>query len=91
MSKTYLISLDTLKTIGHGALGALTFGAYNQYLTTKTMELNNEKMAIQNKYDMEKIQQEHEKNMENIQKRYESDINELKGQINLLQTKSRWW
>ena len=39
MSKTYLLSSDTLKTFGQGALGAMTFGAYHQYTTNKIMEL----------------------------------------------------
>ncbi len=39
---TYLLSMDTLKTMGQGALGAMTFGAYHQYTTNKIMELNNE-------------------------------------------------
>jgi len=29
MSKTQLITMDTIKTIGQGALGAMTFGAYH--------------------------------------------------------------
>jgi len=40
---TYLLSMDTLKTMGQGALGAMTFGAYHQYTTNKIMELNNRK------------------------------------------------
>ena len=40
MNKTYLLSTDTLKTIGQGALGAMTFGAYHQYTTNKIMELH---------------------------------------------------
>jgi hypothetical protein len=28
MNKQYLISSETLKTFGQGALGAMTFGAY---------------------------------------------------------------
>ena len=39
MSKPYLLSSDTLKTISQGALGAMTFGAYHQYTTNKIMEL----------------------------------------------------
>ena len=54
MNKTYLISGETLKTIGQGALGAMTFGAYHQYTTNKIMELNNEKVEIQHKYFMDK-------------------------------------
>jgi hypothetical protein len=42
MSKTYLLSFETFKTIGQGALGAMTFGAYHQFVTNKIMDLNNE-------------------------------------------------
>jgi hypothetical protein len=31
MSKTYLLSGETLKTFGQGALGAMTFGAYHHF------------------------------------------------------------
>jgi len=75
-NKTYLMSMDTLKSIGNGALGALTFGAYNLYLTTKTMELNNEINAVKHKYEMDKAYK---------------DIDELKEQVKILQNKSRWW
>ena len=44
MNKTYLISYENLKTMAQGALGAMTFGAYNQFTTNKMMELNNEQM-----------------------------------------------
>jgi len=101
-TKTYIMSMDTLKSIGNGALGALTFGAYNLYLTTKTMELNNEINAIKHKYEMEKQQKEHEKYIdnkerehqkyiENTKREHDNDINELKEQIKILQTKSKWW
>ena len=41
-STKYLISLDNLKVVAQGALGAMTFGAYHQFTTNKMMELNNE-------------------------------------------------
>jgi hypothetical protein len=49
---TYILSMDTLKTIGQGALGAMTFGAYHQYTTNKIMELNNEKDELKHQHDM---------------------------------------
>ncbi len=63
MTTTYLISKDTLKTIFQGALGAMTFGAYSQYNTNKIMELNNEKINIEHKYLMDKIETEHKNEM----------------------------
>ena len=53
--------MDTLKTIGQGALGAMTFGAYHQYTTNKIMELNNEKIEIQHKYFMDKMEDKYKK------------------------------
>ena len=46
--RTYLLSADILKSIGQGALGAMTFCAYNRYSTIKLMELDTEKQKIQN-------------------------------------------
>ena len=43
MSKTYLLSGETLKTVAQGALGAITLGAYQQFTFNKIMDLNNEK------------------------------------------------
>lgn len=63
MSKQYLISTDTLKTVAQGALGAMTFGAYQQYNTNKIMELNNEKQDLQQKYFMDKMEAQHNKEM----------------------------
>ena len=42
-SKRYIFSGDTLKTILYGALGGMSFGVYNNFITNKMMELNNEK------------------------------------------------
>lgn len=53
--------MDTLKTIGQGALGAMTFGAYHQYTTNKIMELNNEKIELQHKYFMDKMEDKYKK------------------------------
>jgi hypothetical protein len=51
MSKTH----ETLKTICQGALGGITFGVYHHYTSNKMMELNNEKIKIQQKCFMDKI------------------------------------
>lgn len=80
MSKTnYLLSMDTLKTISQGVLGAMTFGAYHQYTSNKIMELNNEKQNLQQKYFIEKMENQHKKEME-----------ELKEKLNSIEQK-RWW
>ena len=80
MSKTHILSGDTLKTISQCALGAMTFGAYHQYTTNKMMELNNQKQDLQHKYFMDKMERQHHK-----------EIEDLKEKINKLEQKKRWW
>ena len=69
MSKTYIFSGDTLKTMLQGALGAMSFGVYHQFTTNKMMELNNEKQDVLHRYLMDK---------------HQTEIDELKEQINKL-------
>ena len=76
----YIISMDTIKTVCQGALGAMTFGAYHQYTTNKIMDLNNEKQEIQYKYFIDKIETQHNKEM-----------TELKDKLKELEQKRRWW
>ena len=59
MSKTDLTSSEIFKIIWQGALGGLTFGAYHQYTTNKMMELNNEKIEMQHKYFMDKMENDY--------------------------------
>lgn len=92
MSKTHLISGETLKTISQGALGAMTFGAYHQYTTNKIMELNNEKIEIQHKYFMDKMENQHKKEMiemENQHKLLNDKLEKLEKVVS--QQKSCWW
>ena len=99
MSKTQLISGETLKTISQGALGAMTFGAYHQYTTNKIMELNNEKVEIQHKYFMDKMENQHKKEMikmENQHKLLNDKLEKLEKELEKLekvvsQQKSCWW
>jgi hypothetical protein len=67
MNRPYLISGETLKTVSQGALGAMTFGAYHQYTTNKIMELNNEKIEIQHRYFMDKLEAQHKKEMQEME------------------------
>jgi hypothetical protein len=76
MNNTYLVSKDTIKTISQGALGAMTFGAYHQYTTNKIMELNNEKLELQQKIEMDKMETQHNK-----------EINELREKIDRLESR----
>ena len=59
MSKTYLVSGETLKTV---ALGAITLGAYQQFTFNKMMDLNNEKTNSTN----EIIKLEHRREMDKM-------------------------
>jgi hypothetical protein len=68
-SKRYIFSGDTLKTILYGALGGMSFGVYNNFITNKMMELNNEKQDLLHRYVMNK---------------HQTDVDELKEQINKL-------
>jgi hypothetical protein len=70
MSKQPLFDLSTnensfsfAKTVIQGALGAMTFGAYHQFVTNKIMELNNEKMEIQHKSDLVILELKHKEEM----------------------------
>ena len=92
MSKT-LISGETLKTIGQGALGAMTFGAYHQFTTNKMMELNNEKIEIQHKYFMDKMENKYKIDMD----KYKLEMDKMEIQNKLLNEKiekllnKSWW
>ena len=92
MSKT-LISGETLKTIGQGALGAMTFGAYHQFTTNKMMELNNEKIEIQHKYFMDKMENKYKIDMD----KYKLEMDKMENQNKLLNEKiekllnKSWW
>ena len=94
MSKTYLISGETLKTFGQGALGAMTFGAYHQYTTNKIMELNNENVEIKNKYFMDKMETQHKKemsDMENKQKILSDKFEKLEQVVSQKEKQKSWW
>jgi hypothetical protein len=67
-AKTYLLSLDTLKIMGQGALGAMTFGAYHQYTTNKIMELNNQKMDLQHRQEMDKLNERMNEKMDKMER-----------------------
>ena len=68
MSKTDLTSSEIFKIIWQGALGGLTFGAYHQYTTNKIMELNNEKIEMQRKCFMDKMENDYKMENERTEK-----------------------
>ena len=84
MNKTQLITVETLKTVGQGALGAMTFGAYHQYTTNRIMDLNNEKMNIQHRYDMDRMENQHRQEMKEM-------TDKLAKLEKMMETKRAWW
>ena len=102
MNKTQLITGETLKTIGQGALGAMSFGAYHQYTTNRIMDLNNEKMIIQHRYDMDRMENQHRTEM-NEQKRLMDEqkrlmdeqkqhmIEQMAKIEKMIEAKRAWW
>jgi peptidoglycan hydrolase CwlO-like protein len=92
MNKTYIMSIDTAKTILKGALGAMTFGAYHQFNTNKIMELNNEKQNLENKIILEKMekQQLEMKKQHLDMEKQQLEMHELNKKINKLEN-SKWW
>ena len=95
MSKTQVITGETLKTISQGALGAMTFGAYHQYNTNKIMDLNNEKVEIQHKYFMDKMEAQHKKEMSEMETYHKKEMTELNEKLEKLEKafekKNTWW
>jgi hypothetical protein len=82
---TYVMSFDTLKLFGQGALGAMTFGMYHQYTTNKLMELNNQQMKQEYNSEINIIKEQHKKDIE----QHKKDIEQLMIKIDN-QTKWFW-
>ena len=66
--------INDFKTIFQGALGALTFGIYHQYVTQSTINTNNNDMRIDMKKQLEMIDQDHKRIIEILK----SDIERLR-------------
>jgi hypothetical protein len=45
----------------------MTFGVYHQFTTNKMMELNNEKIEIQHKYFMDKMENKYKIDMDKME------------------------
>ena len=76
---TTIINREILKTISQGALGAISFGIYHQFVTNKKMEMNNQNIELSHKYYIDKLNLEHK-----------NEIDELNKKINKLERKF-WW
>lgn len=101
MSKTYLMSSDTIKTICQGALGALSFGAYHQFTTNKIMELNNKNMenthkndimTMEMKYknDMMMMENQHKNDMMTMENQHKNDMEKIMEKMNKLEKRWIW-
>jgi Mg2+ and Co2+ transporter CorA len=55
MSAKYLMNMETIKTCGKGALGAMTFGAYHMYVTNEMMKQNNEMIQMKTKETLKEL------------------------------------
>ena len=78
MSKTqYILSLDTLKTMGQGALGAMTFGMFHQFTTNKIIEINNEKIRL----EQEQMRNEHNRQISELKNSYQSQVKNCESQV----------
>ena len=66
--------INDFKTIFQGALGALTFGIYHQYVTQSTINTNNNDMRTDMKKQLEMIDQDHKRIIEILK----SDIERLR-------------
>ena len=75
---TTIINREILKTISQGALGAISFGIYHQFVINKKMEMNNNNIELTHKYYIDKLKLEHK-----------NEMNELNEKINKLE--SKWW
>jgi hypothetical protein len=92
MNKTQIISTDAIKTVCQGALGAMTFGAYHQFTTNKIMELNNEKIDIQNKYIIDKMENQYKTEIENIKTLHKNEIDEINKKLEkIMEMKKNNW
>ena len=65
---------NELKIVCQGALGALTFGIYHQYVTQSTINTNNNEMRTDVNKQLEMIDQDHTR----IIKTLKSDIERLR-------------
>ena len=72
MSKRYFFSIDTLKTMSQGALGAVTFGIYHRSTTNKMMEINNENQDLKHKVLLEQMKTQHNKEIAQLKEKINS-------------------
>lgn len=105
MSKPPIFDVSSLKTVVQGAIGAMTFGAYHQFVTNKIMEINNEKMEKQHKSDLEILDMKNKNDLAMLEMKNKTDlfIQELKHKeemkvfqeklekMEMKITKSSWW
>lgn len=82
MSSKFIMSgglADNVKSLFTGALGAMTFGMYWQFVNDQTMKINNEKQDLKQDLENFKHKVEIDKQKEEIHKAIKKMEN------------SRWW
>lgn len=82
---------DCLNTFCKGMLGALTMGAYTQYITGKMIERERRDMEKQNKLEMETQFYKNKKEMDIQETKYQIQIDQLKKEIKEIKQKQRWF
>lgn len=70
---TYLLSKDTLSMIGRGAIGAMSFGVFQQYNFDKIMNLNNQINNGNREIDLKN----HATDIANLENKHKIDITTL--------------
>ncbi len=75
------MSIDHAKTFFQGALGAMSFGIYHQYVSNQVMKYNDEKNEIRHQNDMkeleDKLERKHRKEMDELKKEFQIQIQQL--------------
>jgi septal ring factor EnvC (AmiA/AmiB activator) len=79
------ITKDGIRTIYHGALGAMTFGAYHHYISDKMMKMNNRYFEKQIQEQQREIQEQQREIQEQ-----QREIQELYKEVQALKQR-RWW
>ena len=106
-NKQYLFSLDALKTVCQGAIGAMTFGMYHMYVTDAKIKINNEKNDENNRLNKERVDESIRLNKERVDEsirlnrerldesiRFNNESHNLKKEIAELREQikqKRWW
>jgi hypothetical protein len=82
MNKFASLYGEMLKNIFQGSIGAIAFGTYHLHNYNKIIEINNEKLNIEHKYLLDKINEKHSQELSDIKKYYDKKIKLLNKKLN---------